>query len=191
MIGIDYSMTCPAACHYTPNAVSFWYAHDSKLGRIVSDNLTHSTNPVGLPVHRRAVALARACVDWILNVAPDVRTVGLEDYAFAATGRVFHIGENTGILKYFLDDRDIDFHPIPPTVIKKFATGKGNADKTRMTDAFLNTYSPARNWIPLFFPRYQKGASVAKSPMADLADAYWIARYTSDHFGLDKSTQVS
>ena len=31
-----------------------------------------------------------------------VETVFLEDYAYAATGRVFHIAENAGILKYKL-----------------------------------------------------------------------------------------
>jgi Holliday junction resolvasome RuvABC endonuclease subunit len=174
-IGIDYSMTCPAACLYTPTVCQFWYAHESK--RPALDAVTCDPIPAGLSVSRRAALLARHLTSWVVGVAPDLQSVAIEDYAFAATGRVFHIGENTGILKYFLDEMDLDIRAIPPTVIKKFATGKGNAKKDQMTCAFLNTYPAARSWITAFFPRYKEGSSPAKSPLADLADAYWIARY--------------
>ncbi len=176
-VGIDYSMTCPAACLYSPVAdeCQFWFA-DAKNPPSLP-HITHTSNPTEMVVHRRAAVLARQCADWIVAVAPDIRAVAIEDYAYAATGRVFHIGENTGILKYFLDEMDLDIHPVPPTVVKKFATGKGNADKNAMTAAFLNTHPSARSWIDAFFPRFKKGSSPAKSPLADLADAYWIAKH--------------
>jgi Holliday junction resolvasome RuvABC endonuclease subunit len=173
-VGVDYSMTCPAVCIYTPNACQFWYAHDTKLPTL--EHVTAIANPTGLSVSRHAAFLARHCVDWIVENAPTVRAVAIEDYAYAATGRVFHIGENTGILKYFLDELDLDIRPVPPTVVKKFATGKGNADKAAMTAAFLNIYA-AGSWITAFFPRFKKGSSPAKSPLADLADAYWVAKH--------------
>ena len=58
--------------------------------------------------------------------------VALEDYAFAAKGRVFHIAENTGILKYKLFQQGIPLETISPSAVKKNATGKGNADKEMM-----------------------------------------------------------
>jgi hypothetical protein len=64
-------------------------------------------------------------------------------------------------------------------VIKKFATGKGNADKVKVTTAFLNDYPASKTWIPFFFPRYQDGDLFAKSPLSDLADAYWLAKYAA------------
>jgi Holliday junction resolvasome RuvABC endonuclease subunit len=138
---------------------------------------------VGIPetqsVTKRAAILAAACCDWIASF--DLSPVCIEDYAFNATGRVFHIGENTGILKHYLDLRDIKYIPVPPTVIKKFATGKGNADKYKMVDAFLTDYPAAHGWIPKFFPRYKPGAILAKSPLSDLADAYWIAKYATSN----------
>lgn len=171
-------MTCPAVCLYTPQQSLFWYAHDHDHPSL--PDVTAAPNPTHLSVSRRGAVLGRTCVEWIVATAPNLHTVTIEDYAFAATGRVFHIGENTGILKYFLDEMLFDIHPVPPTVIKKFATGKGNADKAKMTAAFLNIYPAARSWIPMFFPRFKNGSSPAKSPLADLADAYWIAKYAYD-----------
>ena len=69
----------------------------------------------------------------------DVSAVILEDYAYAATGRVFNIGENTGILKYRLLHKDIPFYEVTPTVIKKYDTGKGNAKKEMMLSNFITT----------------------------------------------------
>lgn len=182
-IGIDYSMTCPAVCACSPDTTPmFWYAHERKYQvdlagvtaiAIPSFNIDGSA----CTVVQRATYLARHCVEWIRRRG--VTDVAIEDYAFAATGRVFHIGENTGILKYRLNEFEINVHPVPPTVIKKFATGKGNADKPKMVAAFLSEYPEARNWIPVFFPRTKSDQSPAKSPLADLADAYWIAKYAS------------
>lgn len=175
-IGIDYSMTCPAICAFAENDVRFWYAHETKydvtLGNVTTVRASSST----VSVSRRASYHASQVTLWLEENFPLVRDVAIEDYAYSASGRVFHIGEHTGILKHYLDNLLIDIHPVPPTVVKKFATGKGNADKSKMTDAFLAAYPAAQAWVPLLFPR-SKGASPAKSPLADLADAYWIARH--------------
>lgn len=173
-IGIDYSMTCPAACRYSDSGTQFWYCHDSKwdvdLPGLHGVYLGEYSS-----VSKRAAFLAASLLKWVS--AHVEKTVWIEDYAFAATGRVFHIGENTGILKHFLDDASIEYMTVPPTVVKKFATGKGNADKHKMTEAFLRDYPPAVAWITRFFPRYKEGQILAKSPLSDLADAYWIAKY--------------
>lgn len=177
--GIDYSMTCPAVCAYTPSDVRFWYCHATKYTKDDSPfgNLTGDILPEYQSVTQRARYLAKKSTEWILQVDSECQRVAIEDYAFNATGRVFHIGENAGILKYVLDELFIEYEPIPPTVIKKFATGKGNADKNKMTLAFCEAYAEARAWIPKMFPRTQDDEIPAKSPLADLADAYWIARH--------------
>ena len=61
----------------------------------------------------------------------------IENYAYAATGRVFDIGENTGILKYKLNKCGMRFETVTPQIVKKYATGKGNAKKADMYDAFV------------------------------------------------------
>lgn len=171
-IGIDYSMTCPAACAVSNTSALFWYAHTTKCPMIPC--VTAIKVPETHSIIERADFLARELYKWVklYNTA----SVGLEDYAFAATGRVFHIGENTGVMKHLLWTKGLDVTVYPPTVIKKFATGKGNADKNKMTAAFVEAYPAAREWVAEFFPR-TKDNIPAKSPLSDLADAYWIAKY--------------
>ena len=47
------------------------------------------------------------------------------------TGRVFHIAENTGVLKYKLWKAGKPLEVIPPTTIKQFATGEATHQKKR------------------------------------------------------------
>lgn len=174
IVGIDYSMTCPAAC-IPYNTPQFWFASQRSYDPL-RDITTYEITT--LDVVRRAEQTGAALIEWIKQY-PDVRTVVLEDYAYAATGRVFHIGEHTGILKLLLMRAGYHVCAVPPTVVKKFATGKGNADKPRMTAAFLKSHPEAQLWHATFFPRTRAAASMAKSPLTDLADAYWIAKYAA------------
>ncbi len=63
--------------------------------------------------------------------------VAIEGYAFGAKGKVFHIAENTGVLKYRLHQTGIPVEVIPPSAVKKQAAGKGNANKEEMYKAFV------------------------------------------------------
>ena len=92
-----------------------------------------------------------------------VEKVYLEDYAYAATGRVFHIAENAGILKYKLSKFKTE--QVPPTVIKKFATGKGNASKDDMLEAWKNEDGS--------FELIQETGN----PASDIIDSYFICKY--------------
>ncbi len=56
------------------------------------------------------------------------------DLLFDALEEVFLIAENTAILKYKIYQMDVPLITIPPTVIKKFYTTKGNATKEHMMD---------------------------------------------------------
>ena len=177
IVGVDYSMTCPAACLYS-DTPQFWIAHDRVYPSFTALSTSVITTTEMMP---RAEFVAQQFIEW-LRQRSNVRTVAIEDYAYSATGKVFHIGEHTGVLKYLLFQSGYTIKSIPPTVIKKFATGKGNADKSRMTQAFLNVYPPAEAWRSVFFPRTAQTASPAKSPLSDIADAYWISKYATERF---------
>ena len=173
-IGIDYSMSCPAVCVYSETP-QFWMAHGREYPALPAlTTVVISTTEM----MARAEFVARSLIAWIAQW-PDIRTVAIEGYAFSSTGRVFQIGEHTGILKYLLHQQHYTITSTPPTVVKKFATGKGNADKSRMTRTFLDQYPSAKVWCPVFFPRTPDTASFAKSPLSDLADAYWIAKHAA------------
>jgi len=56
--------------------------------------------------------------------------VVIEGYSFGSRGRaVFNIGELGGVVRVMLHEESYDFVEVPPTSLKKFATGKGNAPK--------------------------------------------------------------
>jgi hypothetical protein len=96
--------------------------------------------------------------------------VALEGYAYSASGRVFHIAENTGILKYKLYHLGVPVTIIPPTEVKKFASGKGNADKTQMYDAFV--WETGMHLKAVLAPNRKE----IGSPVSDIVDSYYICK---------------
>lgn len=88
-----------------------------------------------------------------------------EDYAFGATGHVFDIAEVCGAIKEKLYCKNIPYKKFSPPSIKKFATGKGNADKLLMGIEF--------NKLGIVLPFELKDY---ESPKADIVDSFWIAQ---------------
>ena len=57
-----------------------------------------------------------------------------------------------------------------PTTIKKFATGKGNANKEKLYDAFVEeTGIDIRKTLDI--------SNKSWNPVSDIVDAYYIAKY--------------
>lgn len=93
---------------------------------------------------------------------PDV--VAIESVAMHGPGRIDLLSG----LNYAIRIKAIEYMgtsqtivPLPPTVVKKFATKKGNADKILMVDAFLQNVGISID------TKYHN--------LPDVADAYWIA----------------
>lgn len=92
----------------------------------------------------------------------DINYIGIEDYAYGAkSNSIFQIGglgESMRLIAYrnFISYRDLE-----PSKVKKFATGRGNAEKSEMV---LGAYKDGFD-----VGKYGKNGE-------DLADAYWIAK---------------
>ena len=135
-IGIDYSLTSPAVClhlgdEFTVINCKFFYLSSVKKSLKYNEVFKGSL----YPEYNNALQRYNNISNWVLDIVGEynVERVLIEDYAFAAVGKVFNIAENTGILKYRLwKDHGIIPETVPPTVIKKAATGKGNANKEAM-----------------------------------------------------------
>lgn len=106
-------------------------------------------------------------VDHILDFCDDVDYVCIEDYAYAATGQTFNIGEFVGYVKIMMFEHGKKIRMLEPTVMKKFATLYGNADKTRMEDEYM------KNDVL----NIQKNLPEYKSPKIDIVDAYFLAKF--------------
>ena len=191
-IGIDYSLSSPGVCVNTSEEefryedCKFYYlTNTKKYEGTFKEKMAFGTSAVeyiGTP-HRpyssepeRYNNIANWAID-IIKLYGDATTgmnritptIQIEDYSFGSTGRVFHIAENLGLLKYKLKiECGWDYTLLAPSVIKKFATDKGNANKEMMLHAFQE--DTGVNLEVLFDTK-------SKSPISDVADAYFICKY--------------
>ncbi len=86
------------------------------------------------------------------------RLVAIESYAFGARGAaMFSLGELGGVLRWSLYSWHVPYIDVPPSQVKKFATGHGNAKKDEI---MLAVY---KRWGVEFHT-------------SDEADAYVLAR---------------
>jgi len=87
----------------------------------------------GVPLYLRAHTVFHQFIKPLLAHNPDM--IVIEGYSFGSKGRVFDIAEFTGSLKYLIELQYLEsglkapFVVIPPTNLKLYTTGKGQADK--------------------------------------------------------------
>ena len=179
LIGIDYSLTCPAVCVANSKSFTdcyFYFLNDNKKhhGFTCDDHIMGDPHDEYLTDQQRYENIA----SWVLNIlAPFDKEeiyILIEDYAFAAKGRVFNLAENCGLLKYLLYKEGYKFSTIAPSVIKKYATGKGNANKEAMWLAFLELTN--FDLIGVYGPASRK----LGSPVTDIVDSYYLTRWMFD-----------
>jgi len=180
VIGIDYSIRCPAVCIFeTRETPPVWYSQNCQI-HFLSDRKKDSyritANVTGhyMPVYKHQDEIDRfdTISRWCMELLQPGDIIGIEDYAFSAQGMVYKIGENTGLLKYKMWLAGYDFEPVSNTKPKKLATGRGNADKQSVYDAFC----AETEWTVHEHLSKTKSNKV-KSPLSDIADSYYIAKY--------------
>ena len=173
IIGIDLSLTSPSLCVFEGDSFSlssctFYYL--TSVNKAVIDHPW--LNGELWPSYNNDMERYNIISSWVLDkfVRHNVQQAFIEDYAYGATGRVFNIAENTGILKYNIWQKDIPCTAIPPTVIKKFATGKGNANKEKMQDAFVEeTCTSIKKLLKLTDKQW--------NPSSDIIDSFYVCKY--------------
>ena len=173
IVGIDYSLTSPCVCVSRDKTFSnsfFYFLNDLKTVQGKFHNILGEEHQEYLTDQERYENNA----SWVLSILSDFDkrevTILIEDYSFGSKGRVFNLSENCGILKYMLYKAGYKFFTVAPTVVKKYATGKGNATKEKMYESFVkDTFVDLHSIIS---PTTKLG-----SPTTDIVDAWYIARY--------------
>lgn len=186
-IGIDYSLSSPGVCINTSEEefryedCKFYYLTNTKKyqGTFI-EKMAFGTSAVEyIGTQHKPYSSEPERYNNIANWAIDIiksytwwqeqPIIQIEDYSFGSTGRVFHIAENLGLLKYKLKmECGWDYTLLAPSVIKKFATDKGNANKELMLGAFQEDTGVNLGLLL---------DSSVKSPITDIADAYFICKY--------------
>jgi len=176
VVGIDYSLTSPCICVSRDKTFSnsfFYYLNDRKTVQGKFHNILGEGHDEYLTDQERYENIA----EWVLTILADFDkkeiVILIEDYSFGSKGKVFNLAENCGILKYLLHKNNYRFFTVAPTVIKKFATGKGNATKEKMYEAFL-----AETFIDLH--KIISPTTKLGSPTTDIVDSWYIARYMQE-----------
>lgn len=169
--GLDYSMTSPAIClsNYDMRYEKcfFSYLTTSKKYNIQFDNVRGKLLEYSHSIHRYDL-IAVHFLDMMLDYG--VQTCYIEGYSMGSKGRIFDIAENTGIFKHTAWKFGINVITVPPTKIKKFATGKGNANKEKMQETFINETGV----------NLKEKLSMTKkqwNPSSDIIDAYYVCKY--------------
>jgi len=184
--GIDYSLTSPAIC--------VWRAKDDRLfdfddcalyyleipkrrGPTPHGILNIHANPY--PEWETEEERHELLSNWTMSIITGCE-VFIEGYAFATSGtsHVRSIAENTGLLKHKMYKVKQSFTSVPPTVIKKYATGKGNANKEGMYEAFVDELLTPTDLKERLTPK----ATKVKNPVSDLVDSYFICKYGWEEF---------
>jgi hypothetical protein len=122
--GIDYSLTSPSICVFNSEEAfcfkrcAFYFLSDVKKNQKLFMN-----NIKGEAFHDWNSDFSRYenISDWAMDYLIGCEQVAIEGYAFGAKGKVFHIAENTGVLKYRLHQTGIPVEVIPPSAVKKQA----------------------------------------------------------------------
>lgn len=172
-IGIDYSYTSPAICILGNDFLSsqFYFAN-AKASKVfkIPHILGYQTKlKAGDPSVQRYQELSLWALDVIRPHWTEDSRIVLEGYAFGAKGGLlFNIAENAGLLKYHLY-KHLNHHPyiISPTEVKKFWSGKGNANKEVMTQTLK-----VKEGVDIVTHLQMKKLD---SPAHDIVDSYAIA----------------
>jgi Holliday junction resolvasome RuvABC endonuclease subunit len=173
--GIDYSLTSPAICIFKGHEFKlkecrFSFLTFEQKYEVSDFNFKSFKMDKGMSYPERYDFIS----SWVIYFLKTNRAkiAFLEDYSYGSQGKVFHIAENGGVLKDKLWKAGIEYHLIAPTVIKKFATGKGTAKKEQMEESFLQeTGFDVREYLNMP-PR-------SFNPSSDIIDSYYISKYGS------------
>lgn len=170
--GIDYSLTGPSLCIGDGDFTDCKFFILSKPSKDLEHLNTFSNITVKELIDdyenysERYERVALFFLEKLLE--HNIKEVNIEGYAYAAKGKVFNLAEHTGLLKYLLWKNDIQVNVIEPSKAKKFATGKGNANKALMNEAF-------EKWTGVKLVRSEK--KIGDSPYSDIIDSFFIARF--------------
>lgn len=171
IVGIDYSLSSPCVCicdveKFSFSNCKFYFLTDLKKYDIDIDNLQGDMHSHYFIEEERFFNITQ----WVLDKLKEGDIIYMEGYSMGSTGRVFNIAENAGLLKHYLWKRKYTYNVVPPTVIKKFATGKGNANKQFLQDCF----EAETNY---YIKKKLSMTDKQSNPSSDIIDSYYICKY--------------
>lgn len=146
VLGIDLSLTGTGLAILTDNGLTF---HEPELPKIyprAERCMTEWGNShwyFGYLVKSVAADTPtrwKAILQAVLQCAQSCDQIVIENYAFGAPFRLAPLAELGGIVRFHLNNLGFTPLMIAPSTLKKFVTGKGNADKNVMLKEIYRRY---------------------------------------------------
>ena len=166
-IGIDYSLTSPALCVNDGNLMFYYLTSKKKwIGQQSENIIGYEHREWKDPIERFTYIS-----DFAIEIIKQTKNpeIYIEGYSYGSKGRgLFQIAENCGILKYRLQEQNFNYETVVQSVVKKGATGKGNADKDLMYEAFVKE---VKIDLKKLFDTEKVG-----NPLSDIVDSYYIQK---------------
>jgi len=171
LVGVDYSITCPCLCLFDERKqfhfrnCFFYYLTNTKK---FADKMLPNVTGESFQEYVADVDRFDSISDWAINLCIGASDVAIEGYSYGSKGKIFNLAENMGIFKHKLYKAGVPVTIIEPSKAKKLATGKGNADKQAMYEAFSKETN-----TDLMFLFKQKSLT---NPVTDIVDSYFILK---------------
>lgn len=163
-MGVDQSLTGTGVAIYDGSAFHY---------HLFGTEKTKKTKCPTIDRTRRLMILKSELRQLILRYNPDI--IGMEGMAFGAQGAaIFDIGGLSHMFRELFIEENRKFIIAPPTVIKKFWTGKGNANKMLM----IETAEFRGIEIP-FVKKYKEFSE--KKFDDNVVDAHAICMFLAEH----------
>ncbi len=159
ILGIDPSFSGCGIAHFGNGTKEFFLIKAEK------------NSSSSIDITRRILKIKEEIRLLIKNIKPDY--IGLEGPSFASqSASVIQMGALNHILRELFIEEGVKFFIIPPTVVKKYFTGKGNSDKLAMIEEAMKRGAN----IPFF-------TTIKKQRVFDdnVTDAYAIASFVEDY----------
>lgn len=194
IIGIDQSLSCTAVSvkdldgNYNVTDEKYFFTTTVK-----KHSYQHRIKPWLISNKAKGFTKTFYIVDYLSDIFKSVRGdayLALEGYSFGSQSQsIFQLGELGGAIKYVAKKNDIKIRTYEPTVIKKFATGKGSGKKAPMYESYRNLF-PDSNILKAYdivnrkLPvEPQLSRSIGK-PLCDLIDSDFIAHMLCEELRL-------
>lgn len=176
-IGVDLSITSPGISCLDSDGEILWmnfFASKPKWEGKLDNLITGIPYPEYTCDSERHHKIGSIIVDLIEKEQLNGNQVKvcLEGYSYGSTAsRLFQIAENGGHFKFLCWQKNIDVLIVAPSAIKKFGTGRGNANKELVYQSFVAKYGIKLHQI------FGLKTDKAISPISDIADSVFMAAY--------------
>ena len=145
--GLDLSMSCPAITVFDCNKelklenLEFHYLIGTKK-HIITRTEPYYTEGQSIPTdYANNEERWDLIGTWVYNCVKDCEWINLESQSYGSVGSMLcQISEMHGVVKHILYKNKVNILLTPPSQNKKSFSGKGNATKLEMIDAFNIKY---------------------------------------------------